>query len=108
MIYDAFLLHSIGRFLIVASFLCAGLCNPDARADQGPHRPHGGARNAIPAVAFWTGQGLLFMGCALLIVGWHADIGALLLIVFTGRGDFDISSLLAKPETQRNLSRIMF
>jgi len=108
MIYDAFLLHSIGRFLIVASFLCAGLCNLTPARIKDHIDRMAALGTPLPAVAFWTGQGLLFMGCALLIVGWHADIGALLLIVFTVAATLIFHRFWTKPETQRNLSRIMF
>ena len=84
MLYDATLLDTIGRLLIVASFLVAGVCNMTPARDQGSRRPHGGVREPLPAAAFWIGIAIQFTGSARCsIVGWHADVGAILLIVFT-------------------------
>jgi putative oxidoreductase len=108
MIYDASLLDSIGRFLIVASFLVAGLCNLTPARIKDHIDRMAALGTPFPAAAFWAGQGLLFTGCALLIAGWRADIGALLLIVFTVAATLIFHRFWAKPDPQRNLSRIMF
>ena len=76
-------LDSAGRLLIVGFFLVAGLSNM-TRERIREHIERMRA-NGMPAVAaaFWFGVVLQFCGCALLLAGWHADIGALLLIIFT-------------------------
>ena len=80
---DAGWLDAAGRLLIVGFFVAAGLYNlAPARI-----RDHVGRLGALgvplPAAAFWFGIALQFTGCALLLAGWHADIGVLFLIVFT-------------------------
>jgi uncharacterized membrane protein YphA (DoxX/SURF4 family) len=37
----------------------------------------------MPRQAFWVGMSLDAVGCVLLLINWHAAIGALCLIVFT-------------------------
>ena len=105
---EATLLDFAGRCLIVASFLIAGVSNlTPARI-----KDHIGRMAAfgtpLPAAAFWIGIAMQFAGCALLIAGWHADIGACLLIVFTVAATLIFHRFWQKPEPQRNLSRIMF
>jgi putative oxidoreductase len=108
MLYDATLLDTIGRLLIVGSFLVAGLCNltPARIKDHVDRMAAFGT--PLPAAAFWIGIAILFAGCALLVVGWHADVGAILLIVFTLFATAIFHRFWQKPEPQRNLSRIMF
>ena len=106
--HDIPLLDTIGRFLIVASFLCAGLCNLTPARIKDHIDRMAALGTPLPAVAFWTGQGLLFIGCVLLIAGWHADIGAILLIVFIVAATLIFHRFWSKPDAQRNLSRIMF
>lgn len=80
---DASWLDTAGRLLIVGFFLAAGAFNlAPARIKDHIDRMAGFGL-PFPAVAFWFGMALQFAGCALLLSGWHADIGALCLIVFT-------------------------
>ncbi|MGD0027237.1 MAG: hypothetical protein ABSC37_21880 [Xanthobacteraceae bacterium] len=37
----------------------------------------------FPVAAFWVGNALQFGGCALLLTGWHAEIGVYCLILVT-------------------------
>ena len=62
----------------------------------------------LPAVAFWFGIFLQFSGCALLLTGWHADIGVWFLIVFTvaATAIFHRFWQVADP-MRRNIGRIM-
>ena len=108
MIHDPSLLDTAGRYLIVASFLIAGLCNlTPARVKDHVDRM-AALGTPLPAAAFWTGIAMQLIGCALLLAGWHADIGAILLIVFTIAATAIFHRFWRKPEPQRNLSRIMF
>ncbi len=69
--------------LIVGFFVIAGLCNlTPARIRDHIDRLEG-LGVPLPAAAFWFGIVLQFTGCALVLAGWHADIGVLCLIVFT-------------------------
>ena len=80
---DASLIDTAGRVLIIAFFLVAGTMNL-APARVKDHIDRMAAFGVpLPAAAFWIGMALQFTGVALLATGWHADIGALCLIVFT-------------------------
>jgi putative oxidoreductase len=72
-----------GGLLIVAFFLVSGVMN----ATPAGARDHIGRMAALgtpfPAVTFWAGTVLEFIGCGLVLANWHADIGVLCLIVFT-------------------------
>jgi putative oxidoreductase len=108
MMYDASSLDTAGRFLIAGFFLAAGLGNL-TRARIKDHIDRMGALGTpLPAAAFWFGIAIQFVGCALLLVGWRADLGAILLIVFTVAATAIFHRFWTKPEPQRNLSRIMF
>jgi len=81
MLYDSACLDNAGRLFIVVSFLISGLTNLTQS------RQHI-ARMAtfhvpFPALAFWFGTVLLFIGCGLLLAGWQARVGAMCLILFT-------------------------
>lgn len=84
---DASWLDTAGRLLIAGFFLVAGLCNltPAAIRDHIERMAAFGV--PLPAAAFWFGIALQFTGIALLVTGWHADIGVILLIVFTIAGN---------------------
>ena len=80
---DASWIDTAGRLLIVGFFLAAGVFNlAPARIKDHIDRL-AGFGVPLPAAAFWFGLALQFTGCALLITGWHAEIGAWCLIVFT-------------------------
>ena len=76
-------LDTAGWLLIVGFFLVAGLFNlAPARIKDHIDRMTA-LRVPFPASAFWIGMTMQFTGCALLLAGWHAEIGAWCLIVFT-------------------------
>ncbi len=73
----------LGRWLIVAFFLIVGVSNlTKARIEDHINRARI-FKTPFPAFVFWFGQVLEFVSCGLLLSGWHADWGALGLIVFT-------------------------
>jgi uncharacterized membrane protein YphA (DoxX/SURF4 family) len=76
-------LVTAGKLLIVGYFIAAGINNLfPARIEE--HRGRlTGFGVPMPSVAFWLAHAVLFTGCALILAGWHADIGVLLLIGFT-------------------------
>lgn len=83
MYYDASWLDMVGRLLIVAFFLIVGVSNlAKARIEDHINRARI-FKTPFPALVFWFGEALSFVSCALLLSGWHADLGALGLIVFT-------------------------
>jgi uncharacterized membrane protein YphA (DoxX/SURF4 family) len=80
---DASILDTIGRLMIVALFLIIGIRNL-----QKVHIDDHIARLTkfkapFPKATFWIGQTMEFVGCAMVLLNWHADIGVILLIVFT-------------------------
>ena len=80
---DASILDTIGRLMIVALFLIIGIRNL-----QKVHIDDHIARLTkfkapFPKATFWIGQTMEFIGCAMVLLNWHADIGVILLIVFT-------------------------
>jgi uncharacterized membrane protein YphA (DoxX/SURF4 family) len=80
---EATWLETAGKFLIVGYFMAAGLNNLfPARIEEHLGRL-AGFGVPLPAAAFWLAHAVLFTGCALILAGWHADIGILLLIAFT-------------------------
>jgi uncharacterized membrane protein YphA (DoxX/SURF4 family) len=84
MIYaDATWLDTVGRLLIVGFFLTAGAFNVQPARVKDHIERLGQFGVPLPAVALWLGMTLQFAGCALVLTGWHADIGVLCLIVFT-------------------------
>jgi putative oxidoreductase len=108
MIWEASMLDTVGRLLIVASFLVAGLCNLTPARIRDHIDRMAALGTPLPAATFWIGIAILFTGCALLLAGWRAEIGAILLIVFTVFATAIFHRFWQKPEPQRNLSRIMF
>jgi len=108
MLYDATLLETTGRLLIVGFFLVAGLCNLTPARIKDHIDRMAALGTPFAAGAFWTGIVLQFAGCILLLTGWHADVGAVLLIVFTVAVTLIFHRFWSKPDPQRNLSRIMF
>lgn len=83
MFEDATALDAAGRLCIVFFFLVAGLLNMTPARIKDHIERMAAARAPFPALLFWTGIVMQFTGCALLLAGWHADVGVLLLIVFT-------------------------
>lgn len=80
---DASWLDTAGGLLIVGFFVIAGLCNLTRERIKDHINRLAGLGVPFPAAAFWFGMTLQFTGCALLLAGWHADVGVLFLIVFT-------------------------
>jgi uncharacterized membrane protein YphA (DoxX/SURF4 family) len=80
---DATWLTTAGKLLVVGYFIAAGLNNLyPSRIEEHLGRL-AGFGVPLPAAAFWLAHAVLFTGCALILAGWHADIGILLLIAFT-------------------------
>ena len=100
-------LDLLGRYLIAGFFLVAGIANlTRARIEDHIVRMRSFG-TPMPAVAFWAGIALQFLGCALVLSGWRADIGALCLIVFTVAATAIFHRFWQKPDPlQRNISRI--
>jgi len=101
-------LDTVGRLLIVACFLVTGVTNL-TRARIKDHIDRMVAFGTpLPALAFWLGIALQFTGCALLATGWHADVGAWCLIVFTVAATAIFHRFWRMQDPlRRNLSRLM-
>jgi putative oxidoreductase len=62
----------------------------------------------LPTVTFWLGIGLQLTGCALLASGWHAELGAWCLIVFTVAATVIFHRFWRMQDPlRRNFSRLM-
>ena len=100
-------LDTIGRALFVGYFLIAGLCNlasHQVRSHVDRMRELG---TPLPEGAFWTGLAIQFTGCALLLTERYAQIGAVLLIVFTVTATAIFHRFwIFKDPARRNASRI--
>ena len=80
---DASWIDLAGRLLIVSFFVVAGLFNLTGEQVTDHIERLAGFGVPFPTAAFWGGITLQFIGCALLLADWHAEIGAWCLIVFT-------------------------
>lgn len=108
---EASFLDTAGRLLLVIFFLVAGLSNMTrARIQDHIERMSaGGVPMAAAAPVFWFGIVLQFTGCALLLAGWHADLGALCLIIFTVAATAIFHRFWqATDAMKRNLVRLFF
>jgi len=76
-------IETAGKFLIVGYFIAAGINNLlPARIEE--HRARlAGFGVPFPSAAFWLAHAVLFTGCALIVAGWRAEVGVVLLIGFT-------------------------
>lgn len=72
-----------GKWMLATLFLVAGTLNLSTARIKDHIDRMTGFGVPLPAVAFWTGIAMEFVGCALLLSGWHAHIGIWLLIAFT-------------------------
>jgi len=80
---DASLLDTAGRLLIVALFLIIGIRNLQKFHVDDHIARLTKFKAPFPKVTFWVGQTMEFVDCAMILLNWHADIGVILLIVFT-------------------------
>jgi putative oxidoreductase len=102
-------LQQAGQWLLIGFFLVSGLANL-TKARIADHierlRAYGMPR---PAAAFWAGTALEFSGCALVIAGWHAELGVAALIAFTVVATAIFHRFWQKSDpVQRNFSRLSF
>ena len=105
---DSSWLDTAGRLLIVTCFLATGLCNLTKARIKDHIERMAAFHTPFPAAAFWTGIGLQLFGCALLLAGWHAEIGALCLILFTVAATAIFHRFWSmRDPAKRNLSRII-
>ena len=76
-------LVTAGKLMLCSLFVVAGAlnCIPPRPKDHIDRMAGFGV--PMPAFAFWFGIAMEFVGCALVLSGWHADMGVWLLIAFT-------------------------
>jgi uncharacterized membrane protein YphA (DoxX/SURF4 family) len=105
---DASLIDTLGRLLILGFFLTAGTLNL-APARVKDHVERMAAFGVpFPAAAFWFGMALQFTGISLLLTGWHAEVGAWCLIVFTVIANAIFHRFWTIPDpARRNMVRLM-
>ncbi len=101
-------LDTAGRLLVVCFFVIAGLCNLTKARIKDHIDRMAAMHTPFPAAAFWFGIVLQFTGCALLLTGWHADIGVWCLIVFTVAATAIFHRFwIQQDPLRRNVSRVM-
>ena len=81
--HEANALETVGRLLVVFFFLATGIGNMTRAQIRSHIERMEGFGTPFPAAAFWLGIALQFAGCALILLGWHAELGVYCLIVFT-------------------------
>ena len=108
MFQDATAFDTAGRLCIVFFFVAAGLCNLTPVRIKDHIDRMAAAHTPLPAAAFWFGIFLQFTGCALLLAGWHAEIGVWCLIVFTLAATAIFHRFWQATDPQRrNIGRVM-
>ena len=109
MYQDASWLDTAGRLLFVSYFVIAGLCNLVPARVKDHIQRMGASGTPFPAVVHWTGITIQFIACALILSGWHAEVGVLFLIAFTiaATAIFHRFWNMQDP-ARRNVSRVMF
>ena len=102
------MLDLAGRLLIVLFFLVAGIANMTPQKIKDHIDRMAAAHTPLPTLAFWFGIFLQFTGCALIVTGWHAEVGVWFLIVFTiaATAIFHRFWQVTDP-MRRNIGRIM-
>jgi putative oxidoreductase len=80
---DASWLDTAGRLMMVAFFLIVGIRNLQKHHVEDHINRLAKFKAPFPKLAFWAGQTIEFVGCALLLINWYPAIGVILLIVFT-------------------------
>jgi len=76
-------LELAGRLLIAGFFVVAGASNLTRARIQDHIERAARFKTPYPTFVFWAGIVLQFASCALVLAGWHADLGVVGLIVFT-------------------------
>ena len=80
-IYPA-LLADIGRILLAVCFLGTALINSTTLVKQ--HRDRMADLGVpLPGISLWIGFAMQYVGSIMMLLNFHADIGAAILIVFT-------------------------
>jgi putative oxidoreductase len=80
---DVSWLDTAGRLLIVALFLIIGIRNLQKFHIDDHVARLTKFKAPMPMVTFWVGEIAEFIACAMILLNWHADIGVIILIVFT-------------------------
>lgn len=102
------MLETAGRLLIVFFFITAGFCNLTKARIKDHIERMAAFHTPLPVAAFWTGIVLQFTGCALLLTGWHAEIGVYCLIVFALVASLIFHRFWSMGDpARRNASRVM-
>ena len=108
MFQDASWIDAAGRLAMVGFFLVAGLCNLTRQRIKDHIERMAALGVPMAGPAFWLGIVLQFAGCALLLAGWHEELGVWCLIVFTVAATAIFHRFWLQPDPmRRNIGRIM-
>ena len=106
--YSGSWIEITGRLLLVGFFVAAGLFNLTPERIKDHIERLAGFGVPLPAAAFWSGIGLQFTGCALLLADWKPAVGAMCLIVFTVVANALFHRYwLATDPARRNVMRLL-
>lgn len=100
----------IAHALIAVLFIGAGIINAFSKVRSRQHVEHFFELGLpFPRLVLLTGYALQFGGGLMVLTGWHADIGALLLIVFTVTAMLAYHHFWTMSELgRRNTARLFF
>lgn|SRR5690348_7600983 len=76
-------LANAGLLLIVAFFLITTALNLRQASVEDHVKRLTIFHAPFPRATFWIGIAMEVVGCALVLAGWHADLGVVILIAFT-------------------------
>jgi uncharacterized membrane protein YphA (DoxX/SURF4 family) len=106
--------HSIATLvahaLIAVLFIGAGVINAFSKTRTRQHVEHFAALGLpLPRLVLFAGYALQFAGGLMVLVDWHADVGALMLIVFTATAMLTYHHFWTMKDTVRcNTARLFF
>ena len=81
---DHSFIEMIAHGLVAVLFIGAGVVNAGSKLRSRQHAEHFASLGIpLPWVVLCSGYALQFSGGLMVLVDWHADIGALMLIAFT-------------------------
>lgn len=104
------LVQIIAHMLIAYLFICAGAVNAASRARSRQHAEHFASLGyPLPWLVLITGYCFQFIGGMMVLADWHADIGAIGLMVFTIVAMFSYHHYWRFSDpVRRNTARLFF
>lgn len=103
------IVEMIAYGLIAFLFIGAGVLNASSKKRSRQHAEHfAGLGVPFPWLVLCTGYALQFCGGLMVLIDWHADIGALMLIVFTVAAMIFFHHFWRMEESMRRINARLF